>query len=390
MTTAYDGATHDPTTYDSLAARRARPKIGDVATLAGVSKSAVSFVFNDRPGVGAETRIRILAAAEQLGWYPSAQARALSNKRASALGLVIQRPPELLNSDPFFTQFLAGVEIELSRRRYALVLQVVPSIEAERASYRALAIDGRVDGVFLTDVRTDDRRPELLRELQLPAIVIGPVDFPGHVKVTVDDAAGIRAAIEHLAALGHRRIAHVTGPAEYAHSALRRDAWRSTLDQLGLPAGPLVEGDFSGASGARATKELLDLAEPPTAIFYANDLMAIAGMQVASLRGLSVPRDLSVIGFDDVPMAEYCTPALTTVRQDVLRWGETAAKSLLRALDGLSTLTPPLPVPALVVRGSTAPPHASTTPSPPESSPLALSPLALSPLALSPTERATS
>lgn len=341
----------------SIATRSARPKIGDVAALAGVSKAAVSFVFNDRPGVGAGTRLRILAAAEELGWYPSAQARALSNKRASALGLVIRRPPELLNSDPFFTQFLAGVEIELARRRYALVLQVVADVDAERASYLALARDGRVDGVFLTDLRVDDSRPALLRELQLPAIIVGPIDFAGHIRVTVDDAAGIRSAIEHLAALGHRRIAHVSGAAGFVHSALRLDAWRSSMASLGLPDGPLVESDFSGAGGASATAHLLNLAEPPTAIFYANDLMAIAGMQVASRRGLDVPGDLSIVGFDDVPLAAYFSPALSTVRQDVVRWGEVAAHSLLRVLDGLPTPPPQLPVPALMVRASTAPPR---------------------------------
>lgn len=332
-----------------------RPKIGDVAALAGVSTSAVSFVFNDRPGVSSQTRTRISKAADQLGWYPSAQARALSSKKSSALGLVIHRHPELLTSDPFFTQFVTGVELELSRRHYALMLQVVPDSESELASYRRLALDGRVDGVFLIDLRSDDPRLTVVSELELPAVIVGPVSAPGFDRVTVDDAAGVHAAVAHLVELGHVSIAHVTGSPGYVHSELRRRAWEQALGEFGLRPGPVIESDFSGAGGALATNALLDRSDPPTAIFYANDLMAIAGMRAAGARGVVVPDELSIIGFDDVPLAPYAAPALTTVRQDVARWGEVAARVLLARINKTDPGPIVLPTPTLIVRGSTAP-----------------------------------
>ncbi|MEO7449156.1 MAG: LacI family DNA-binding transcriptional regulator, partial [Humibacillus sp.] len=147
-----------------------RPTISDVATAAGVSKGAVSFALNGRDGVSAETRERILEAAKSLGWRPSARARALSTSRAMAVGLVIARPPETLSADPFFSVFIAGVETVLSTRGQSLVLQVVPPTLREADAYRRLADEGRVDGVFLTDLIVDDPRPALLRELGLPAV----------------------------------------------------------------------------------------------------------------------------------------------------------------------------------------------------------------------------
>src|SRR4051812_48906476 len=139
-----------------------RPTISDVAAKAGVSKGAVSFALNDRPGVAPETRDRILAVARELGWTPSHRARALAASRALAVGLVIARPPETLGADPFFPRFIAGIESALARLGQSLLLQVVPDLDRELAGYRRLASEGRVDGVFLTDLRVDDPRPALL------------------------------------------------------------------------------------------------------------------------------------------------------------------------------------------------------------------------------------
>ena len=140
-----------------------RPTIDDVARAAQVSKGAVSFALNGRPGVAETTRARILAAADELGWTPSASARSLSTQRALAVGLVVAREPELLGADPFFPPFIAGIETVLARRGHALVLQVPPSADAELDGYRRLAADRRVDGVFLSDLRVDDPRPEVAR-----------------------------------------------------------------------------------------------------------------------------------------------------------------------------------------------------------------------------------
>lgn len=364
-----------------------RPTIRDVARAAGVSKGAVSFALNGRDGVSDDTRARILAVAAELGWAPSARARALSSSRARAVGLVIARPPETLWADPFFSVFVAGIETVLSRRGYALVLQVVPTHLSEDEAYRRLARDGRIDGAFLTDLLVDDPRPRLLRELGVPTVRIAPEGHESEPSVVVDDRPGILAAVRHLIGLGHTRIAHVAGPQTYVHGVSRRVAWEQAMTTAGLPTSLLVESNFSAQGGADATKTLLDLDSPPTAIVYANDLMAAAGLSVAAGRGLEMPGQLSVTGFDDTAMSAHLTPPLTTVRTDVLGWGAAAATALLSLCDERAETSygpsrparptrdpgthvrPPaeihpaevhLPPPTLVVRGSTAAPRRSS------------------------------
>ena len=331
--------------------------ITDVARIAGVSKAAVSFALNDRPGVAADTRARILAVARDLGWTPSLRGRALSVSRALAVGLVIARTPETLGADPFFGYFISGIETVLSERGYALMLQVVGDEQSEHESYRQLAANGRVDGLFLTDMRVDDLRPQLLEDLGLPTVVIGPVPRNGPWSaVNIDDQLGIVAAVEHLVALGHQRIAHVSGPSELVHSVSRRTAWMRAVSDAGLPPGPCITADFSAQGGADATTALLGLNEPPTAIVYANDLMAIAGMSTAISLGVEVPGQLSVTGFDDAPLSAYIQPALTTVRTDVVGWGRAAARQLLAVVDHETGSDIDLPSPEFVIRASTAPP----------------------------------
>lgn len=334
--------------------------IGDVAARAGVSKSAVSFVFNGRPGVGEEAKRRILDAARELQWRPDARARALSRSRAQALGLVIRREPELLSTDPFFPQFVAGVESFLSTVGYALVLQVVAGDEAERDAYSRFERESRVDGVFLTDLRIDDERPAVLAALGLPCVLLGTGGEGDSEPIGLDDGAGIRRAVRHLHALGHERIAHVSGADRYVHSRVRREAWADELRRLGLEPGPVAQADFTGASGARAMHELLDHPEPPTAIIFANDIMAIAGMSAAIDRGVRVPHDVSIVGFDDIPLAPYVFPPLTTVRQDVFQWGRECARTLVAIVEGHEPGHVELPPVEFIVRGSTAPVRAQT------------------------------
>ena len=332
-----------------------KPTIADVARRANVSKGAVSFALNGRPGVSPETRARILETAANLGWTPSSSARALSTARASAVGLVMARSPELLGADPFFPPFIAGVESVLAEHGQALVLQVVHEGEAELQSYRRLAASARVDGVFLIDLRVDDPRPDLLRELGLPTVLVGRCRQSGNAPlVTLDDRAGITAAVEHLIALGHRRIAHVAGPERFVHGTDRRQAWADALTAAGLPPAPCIVSDFSAAGGATATAELLSLDERPTAIVYANDLMATAGLTVLAQNGLSVPEDISITGFDDTELASHLAPPLTSIRADVLGWGRQSAQTLLAVTAGESAPDVDLPPASLVVRHSTA------------------------------------
>lgn len=341
-----------------------RPTITDVAALAGTSKGTVSFVLNGRPGVAAETRDRVLAAMAELGWQPSQPARSLSTSRANAIGLVLARTPETLRSDSFFAPFIAGVEVGLVHTENAVLLKFVEDTEAEETAYRTLATGRRVDGVIVTDLRRQDWRIRLLQELGLPAVTLNrpDVDSP-FVAVCDDDFAGVRASVDHLTDLGHERIAHVSGPQVYLHAVRRRAAWQTAMRDHGLDPGAVVEGDFTAAGGADATARLLDVpaSQRPTAIVYANDTMAVAGTVVAQSMGLELPRDLSVIGFDDSELAAHLNPPLTTVRTDPFAWGRLTARTLIDLVQHDSRPDEVRVGPAeLVVRGSTTAPTSRT------------------------------
>ena len=343
--------------------QRSVPTITDVARAAGVSKGLVSFVFNGRPGVADSTRDRILQAADDLGWRPSRPARTLATQRALALGLVLRREPSVLSSDAFFPSFLAGVESVLAAAGRVVVLAVVPDAEAEHATYRTLAGERRVDGVFLTDLRHDDRRLPLLRHLGLPAVTLGRPDVPTpFCVVEMDDTAGVEQAVDHLHGHGHRRIAHVAGDPEMLHGSRRRLAFERAIAERGLPPQPVVDTDFSPAAGARATRELLAAELRPTAVVYANDQMAMAGMAVLAEHGVDVPGDLSVVGFDGGELARHLHPALTTVRSDPATWGASAARTLLQLIDQGLADDVQLPPARFVLGRSTAPPSPRSQP----------------------------
>ena len=331
--------------------------ISDVASAAGVSKGAVSLALNGRPGVGEGTRVRILAAAKALGWTPSLRAKGLKSSKAYALGLVIARNPRLLGHDPFFPAFIAGIETTLAEHEYTLVLTVATAPGSEKRSYRKLAEGGRVDGVILTDVRHDDSRIALLEELGLPAVTLNRPDrasqFPA---IRMDDTSGITAAVDHLIRLGHTRIAHVGGDLAYIHGRSRLRAWEDALTAAGLAADLFADADFTALAGVAATQRLLTAADRPTAIVYANDLMATAGLSHAQRHGINVPGDLSITGYDNAEFAQYLNPSLTTIAADPMAWGASAAQVLLDLLDGKHDGDDVvLPPPHLVVRASTGP-----------------------------------
>jgi DNA-binding LacI/PurR family transcriptional regulator len=339
-----------------------RVTIADVAARAGVSAGAVSFALNDRPGVAAATRRRILDVAGELGWQPSHRARSLSRSTSFAFALVLARSTELVGADPFFPAFVAGLNTVLVPHARSLLFTVVPDTTAELDAYRRLAAEQRVDGVILTDLRAHDPRPRLIADLGLPAITLGRPDRPGADRrvgsVSVDDVVGMREVVRSLVTAGHARIAHVTGPREYLHVRHRRNAWAGVLDAAELPRAECLYTDFSAGAGAHATERLLRADEPPTAITYTNDVMAIAGLAVLQRHGLRVPHDISITGFDDTELAHHVDPPLTTVRTAVAQWGERVAVELLAATDGNPPQHIDLDPARLVVRASVAPPPA--------------------------------
>lgn len=340
-----------------------RPTIADVARQAGVSTATVSLAMNGRAGVNAATAERVRRAAADLGWLPSARARALSRSRAQAIGIIIRRPAELIGIDPFFSNLIAGVESVLSRSDNALVVRVVGDREQELLAYKTMVAEGRVDGFLLTDLEMRDRRHEYLLECGLPALVVGgPAARYPLAAVGTDERAAAREAVQHLIELGHRRIGHVAGTAGYIHTRARQGAWRDALRAAGLPPGPVAAGGFSAAGGARTTRRLLAAPEPPTALFYANDLMALAGMSTAAEMGIAVPQQLSVIGFDDVELAAHVSPPLTTIGRDTQDWGRQCATTLLALIDGTPVPHRTILPSHLALRHSTAPPSRKDPP----------------------------
>ncbi|GAA1488054.1 LacI family DNA-binding transcriptional regulator [Brachybacterium sacelli] len=340
-----------------------RATIGDVARRAGVSKATVSFAYSGKRPVSEGTRQRIFESAESLGWTASESARALASSRTATIGLVIARRPEIISADPFFPRFIAGCEAVLAEAGMGLLLSVVTTEEDETAAYTRYAA-GRVDGVILLDIKHGDRRPALMRALGLPAVMLAPTrpeplledDGMTLPAVIAENATAIHELVGLLVEAGHHRIAHVSGPPHYVHATERRAAFTAAMTEHELDPSLVIEGDFTAASGQARTAELLDQVPRPTAIVYANDVMAVAGLSLARSRGLRIPEDLSLTGFDDSDLSGHLSPGLTSVSTRPDEVGATVVRTLLEALGGASGPVVRVEGPTVVLRGSIGPP----------------------------------
>jgi DNA-binding LacI/PurR family transcriptional regulator len=335
-----------------------RVTIKDVAAAAGVSKGAVSLAFNHKPGVSAATRERIFAVARQLGWAPNSSARSLSRQSVDTVGLAICRPARLLGLEPFYMEFISGIESVLAERHCSLLLRLVSDLEEEIGLQETWWRERQVGGSVLVDFHQDDPRIGPLRALGLPAVAVGHPDLTGGLpSVWTDDATAVSEAVRYLSALGHRRIARVGGPAGLGHSGIRADAFSRTLAELGLDASRQVATGFSGDEGAGATRSLLLSSERPTAIVYDNDIMAVAGLGVAAEMGMAVPDDLSLLAWDDSQLCRLTRPTLSAMSHDVHGFGAQVAQVLFEVIAGQDAVSRPVATPSLVPRGSTAPPR---------------------------------
>lgn len=326
-----------------------RPTIHDIARRAGVAKSTVSFALNGRPGVSEATRLRILGVADELGWQPSRAARALSGAQAETVGLVLASKAV----EPYFLRLIAGFEAALGTGDVGLLLQVVGEDPArELEVYRRWWGQRRVDGVFLVDVRIDDPRLPLLRRLGLPAVAL---DRCSTTSVWIDADTAMRTAVGHLARLGHRRIAMVTGIMDFVQTRERTEAFLDAARAMAMESAVCVHADWSGEQGARATRKLLTAVDRPTAIVYDNDVMAVSAVGVANELGVDVPGELSIIAWEDSPLCLLPHPPLTAMRLDFTRYGEVAGEALRRVIAGESVPDVAFGTPELVERGSTGP-----------------------------------
>ncbi|MDK1344363.1 LacI family DNA-binding transcriptional regulator [Streptomyces sp. 378] len=336
-----------------------RVTIKDVAARAGVSKGAVSLAFNHKPGLSEATRDRIFLAARELGWAPSLTARTLAGSRVDVVGLAVCRPARVLGLEPWYMEFVSGVQSVLTEHSSSLLLRLVRNMDEEVAVQGAWWRGRQIGGSILVDFRADDPRPALAERLGMPVVAVGHPSLTGGLtSVWTDDATAVTEAVRYLAALGHRRVARVGGAAELGHTAIRTAAFDEAAGALALAGAWQVATDFSGDAGARATRSLLTAApgDRPTAIVYDNDIMAVAGLSVAAEMGLRVPQDVSLLAWDDSQLCRLTHPTLSAMSHDVHGFGAEVARTLFSVLTGGEAGSHPVPTPVLTPRGSTAPP----------------------------------
>jgi DNA-binding LacI/PurR family transcriptional regulator len=252
---------------------------------------------------------------------------------AGAIGLVLARPARLLGVEPFFMEFIAGIEEQLAERGLSVLLHVVATQDAEIAAYQRWAERGLVDATIVVNRTVDDKRPAVLRELGLPAVLVGAGDEADLPAVRTDDAGPVRVALRRLLELGHRRIGRVTGPSTLQHTRARTEALVEGCQAAGIEP-VIVEGDYSENSGFILTQTLLNQSPRPTAILYDNDVMAVAGLAAAHDLGIAVPDALSLVAWDDSTLCRVASPALTAMYVDVHQFGLSVAESVLELIDG--------------------------------------------------------
>ncbi|MGI5240734.1 LacI family DNA-binding transcriptional regulator [Dactylosporangium sp. CA-139066] len=337
-----------------------RVTIRDVAKRAGVSTAAVTLAVHDKPGISAATRARILQAAADLGWSPNQAARSLSSQALHTVGLAIARPARMLGLEPFYMEFISGIESVLGRHGCSLLLRLIepagPDALEEIAVHREWWRGNRVNGSILVDLRVEDPRVPALAAIGLPAVAVGHPSLAGpFTAVWTDDAAAITEAVRYLAALGHRRIARVSGPADLGHSAIRTTAFAAACAELGVRAQTVV-ADFSADQGGRACRTLLSSPDRPTAIVFDNDLMAVTALGVAAEFGLEVPRELSLLAWDDSQLCQLTRPTLSAMRHDIHSFGADVTETLFEVMRRGDPRSHAAEAPVLVPRASTAPP----------------------------------
>jgi LacI family transcriptional regulator len=313
-------------------ARQHRVTIKEIAQMCGVSMQTVSRVINNRPDVSPETRRAVEAAIATVGFEPSEVARSLVQRRSQTLGVIA-------TGLRYFgvAQILNGITEASHGAGYALLLEELPREDRKEVAAAArFLIAHRVEGIILfapPDVGSAAMMDEALPATRPPVVLLKSGPRPSFTTIAVDNRAGARLATEHLLSLGRGRIAHLGGPRSWQEARDRADGWRDALAAAHVKPGPVVQGDWTSASGERAFLRLLERDRDMDAVFVANDQMALGALHAAHQRGVAIPGRVAVVGFDGLPEGEHFIPSLTTVTQPLREQGALAVRELLSAIE---------------------------------------------------------
>jgi DNA-binding LacI/PurR family transcriptional regulator len=320
-----------------LPSSRKRSTSQDVANMAGVSRTTVSFVLNRLEGVSISenTRERVWEAARKLNYHPNSAGRKLVSGRSNTLGLVLCQSPEQVFADAFLPRVILGVEQAAMQQNFHVLLKPVDPADSE--GYARLISENHVDGMILSGPRQDDQEIKRLHDEGVPIMLLGQLPGTDLCFVDVNAISGAELAVSHLLEAGHRRIGMITNaPLTYTSAQQRRTGYANALKSKNIAPDPslIAEGNYTPASGYHAMMQLLGQPVRPTAVFVASDVVAAGAMLAAKRSGLRIPEDLAVVGFDDIPMAEYLDPPLTTVRLPAFGLGWAAGERLIHLIRG--------------------------------------------------------
>ncbi len=308
------------------------PTINDVAKLAETSATTVSHVINETRFVSPDTKQRVMDAIRALGYRPNSMARGLRSGQSKTIGLIV---PD--NSNPFFAEILRIIENYGYSKGYSVILCNSDGDVNKEIAYTELLYAKQVDGIVFISTNNSTEHLEKLTDSGIPMIVMDrDVDLTDTDVIMVDNYQGGYAATQYLIQLGHQRIACIAGPSLLTPSADRVKGYRQALEDAGLPYDEslVVSGDFQVDSGESAMRVLLEGKHRPTAVFACNDLMALGAMRAIREAGLSIPQDISVIGFDDIALSSYISPTLTTIAQPLKEMARASIEMLITRIQG--------------------------------------------------------
>ena len=309
----------------------------DVAQLAGVSRTTVSFVLNNVSGVNLTdaTRQRVLDAAKQLKYFPNASGRKLVSGKSYTIGLVLQQSPEQIFADALLIRVLLGVEQAAAQQGYHVLLK--PLDKKNNSGYTNLVQENNVDGIILSGPREDDTDIIQLHKDGYPVVIMGQLPGSGIPFVDINALDGAVTAVNHLIELGHTRIAMITNASlDYVSAQQRREGYKQALANHHIPYDEILvrEGAYTPASGHSAMLEILKISPRPTAVFVASDVVAMGALQAIRANRFRIPEDIAVVGFDDIPLAGYYTPALTTIHLPAFGLGWAVGERLVNIIQG--------------------------------------------------------